>query len=236
MAEKSRKKIISAKGLVKFFYVGQKAIEAVRGVDLEVFEGDLMVIFGPSGCGKSTLLNILTGLERPSQGFCKINGKDIYSFEQDAQGKFRGQFFGIIHQRSYWVQSLNVLQNVALPLIVNGLSEKVSVERAREILEILKISGLSYQSPGHLSGGEQQKASCARALVTDPEILIADEPTGNLDTTSADALVGIIESLNRGWGKTVVMVTHNPSYREIGNRQVFMRDGRIVKEEDQSWI
>ena len=233
--EKNKKLVISVENLIKTFYLGQKEIGALSGVDLKVFEGDFVVIFGPSGCSKSTLLNILEGLEAPTSGECYINGKNIYALEDDERAKFRGKTFGIIHQRSYWVQSLNVLENVALPLITNGADEKQSLQNAAEILESLKCGELSYQKPGQLSGGEQQKASCARALVSDPEILIADEPTGNLDSTSADALVGIIESLNRGWKKTVVMVTHNPAYREVGNRQIEMRDGKIIKEENQSW-
>lgn len=236
MANVAKKIAISAQDLTKTFYLGEKEISALSGVDLDVFEGDFAVIFGPSGCGKSTLLNILVGLEKPSEGICEVFGKNIYLLESDEIGKFRGKIFGIIHQQSYWVQSLNVLENIALPLITNGFSEKESLQRATEIMESLKIGKLSYQKPGQLSAGEQQKASCARALVPDPEILIADEPTGNLDSTSADALVGIIESLNRGWQKTVVMVTHNPAYREVGNRQIQMRDGKIVKEEDRSWL
>ena len=227
--------LIWAEGLTKNFQVGEKTVEALRGLDLEVKEKDFIIIFGPSGCGKSTLLNVLIGLEKPSSGMCLIKDKNIYTLEADDIGKLRADIFGIIYQKSYWVSSLSVLENVALPLIINGVGEKEAREHAQEMLESLKIGELAYHKPFHLSGGEQQKAACARALVTDPEVIIADEPTGNLDTGSADNLIGIIESLNRGWGKTVILVTHNPAYREIGTKQIEIRDGKITKEKEQKW-
>lgn len=231
MTEKKEKKsIVSLTDLKKSFDVGDKKIAALRGVDLEVFEGDFLVIFGPSGCGKSTLLNILIGLEEPTSGLAMINGKNIYALGPDERGAFRGKIFGIMHQRSYWVQSLTILENVALPLIVNGMPENKARDRAREVLESLKISNMAAQKPGQLSGGEQQKVACARALVNDPDILIADEPTGNLDTASADSFIATIHSLNRGWGKTIILVTHNPAYVEVGNRRIQMVDGKISKQ------
>lgn len=234
--EANKNQLIWAEGITKAFQVGEKTVEALRGVDLEVKEKDFIVIFGPSGCGKSTFLNVLVGLEKPTSGLCLVKNKNIYSLESDDIGKLRADIFGIIYQKSYWVSSLSVLENVSLPLIINGFKEKEAHERAKEFLETLKIGNLTYHKPTHLSSGEQQKVACARALVTDPEIIIADEPTGNLDTSSADNLIAIIESLNRGWAKTVILVTHNPAYRQIGTRQIEMRDGKIVKEKEQSWL
>jgi len=227
---KENKTIISIENLTKTFNVGGKSIKALRGVDLTVFEGDFLVIFGPSGCGKSTLLNVFTGLEEPSAGTCRIDDKNIYQMESDARGKMRGKIFGIINQRSYWVQSLNALDNVAMPLIVNGRDPKKAYVKAAELLKDLKIEHMALQKPNQLSGGEQQKLACARALVNDPEILIADEPTGNLDTASADNLIATIKALNERWHCTVILVTHNPAYVDIGNRRIQMVDGKITKE------
>jgi len=221
--------LITADNLKKSFRVGKNIVRALRGVDLEIKKGDFLLIYGPSGCGKTTLLNIIAGLDTPSAGKLFYRDLDLFSLNEDGRGIFRSKRMGIVHQISNWVRSLNVIENIALPLIIEGKKESEAIEHAEEIMEDLKISELSRQLPTQLSGGQQQKAEIARALVSKPQIILADEPTGDLDTTSADEIMGLLDYLNKQMGRTIVMVTHNPNYAAMGTRMIEMKDGLITK-------
>lgn len=231
MKEKHQKSaIIEIENLSKTFDVSGKKIEALKEVNLKVYATDFLLIFGPSGCGKSTLLNIMSGLDWPTTGTVKVRDVNIFDLSEDKRGIFRSQKLGMIQQMSNWIKSLTVIENIALPLIIEGMSESDALKSAQKIMTELKIDSLSRQKPTQLSGGEQQKAALARALVNNPWIVLADEPTGNLDSTSADEMMGIFQYLNAELKRTIILVTHNQAYWTIGTRRLEMKDGRIVKE------
>ena len=213
----------------KVFDLGNRKIQALGEIDLEVKGRDFLVIYGPSGCGKSTLLNIIAGVEEPSTGKVIIRDKNIFHMNEDERGIFRSKKMGIIYQMFYWMKSLNVVENVAMPLIIEGVPEKFALKRAAELLEELNIGKLATQRPPQLSGGEQQKIAFARALISNPHIIIADEPTGNLDSSASDEIMSLFVSLNTEKKKTIVLVTHNQSYWDLGTERLEMKDGLIVR-------
>lgn len=221
--------LITVENLKKSFRVGQNKIRALRGINLKIEKGDFLMIYGPSGCGKTTLLNIIAGLDTPSAGKVFYRDFDLFSLDEDKRGLFRSKRMGFVHQISSWVRSLNTIENIALPLIIEGKKESDAIEHAKSIMEDLKIPELARQLPTQLSGGQQQKAETARALVSKPQIILADEPTGDLDTTSADEIMGLLDYLNKELGRTIVMVTHNPTYAAMGTRMIEMQDGLITK-------
>lgn len=222
--------VIKIENVSKSFDLGIRKIEALANVNLEIKGQDFLVVYGPSGCGKSTLLNIMTGADEPTIGKVIVRDKNIFKMNEDERGIYRSKKMGIIYQMFYWIKSLNVVENVAMPLIIEGVKRKRAVERAMSFLEDLKVAKLATQVPTQLSGGEQQKIAFARALISNPAIIIADEPTGNLDTTASDEIMALFDTLNVKMKKTIVLVTHNQSYWDLGTRRMEMRDGSIVKE------
>lgn len=222
--------IINVENVSKVFDLGKRKFQALSGINLEVKSKDFLIIFGPSGCGKSTLLNIIAGADEPTSGKVVVRDKNIFNMTEDERGIFRSKKMGIIYQMSYWIKSLNAVENVAMPLIINGMKSKMAIDRAKTLLRELKIDKLATQNPNQLSGGEQQKIGFARALISNHHIIIADEPTGNLDSTSSDEMMSLFHTLNTQYKKTILLVTHNQAYWNIGTRRIEMRDGTIVKE------
>lgn len=222
--------VIHVDKVSKSFELGTRTIWALLDVDLDVKSTDFLIIAGPSGCGKSTLLNIMIGADDPTSGKVKVRSVDLATLDEDGRGLFRSQKMGVVHQASNWVKSLTVEENVALPLLIEGADTKVAIDRSRAVLDELGILNLADHNPAELSGGEQQKISFARALVTNPWIIIADEPTGNLDSISADEVMALLKKFHTEMKKTIVLVTHNESYWGYGNRIIEMKDGAIVKE------
>lgn len=222
--------IIGVTDVDKNFIVGENTICALKKVNLKVKSTDFIVVYGPSGCGKSTLLNVILGLDRPTSGNVMIRGTKIYSMEDDERASFRAKKIGMIYQMPQWIKSLNVIENIALPLIIEGEKENVAIRHAKKTLEELEIDKLSKQRPTQLSGGQQQKVGLARALISNPWILVADEPTGNLDTASSDEMMALFDTLNKKYKRTIIMVTHNQAYWGIGTKRIEMRDGKIVNE------
>jgi putative ABC transport system ATP-binding protein len=222
--------IITIDKVKKDFVVGSNTIHALGEVDLKIEATDFVVIYGPSGCGKSTLLNVILGLEKPSAGSVTIRDNKIYSMNDDERAKFRAKKIGMVYQMPYWIKSLNVIENVAMPLIVEGVSENEAVKHAEGVLSELKIGDLAKQRPTQLSGGQQQRVGLARALASNPWILMADEPTGNLDSSTSDEMMALFDELNRKYKRTIIMVTHNPAYFDIGTRIIEMKDGLIIKD------
>lgn len=222
--------VINVSGVDKSFVVGKNNIHALKNINLEVRSTDFIVLYGPSGCGKSTLFNIILGLERPTKGDVTLRDTKIYHMDDDARAKFRAKKIGMIYQMPYWIKSLNVVENVALPLIIEGEKEKEALKHAMSVLKGLDISDLAKQIPTQLSGGQQQKAGLARALISSPWILMADEPTGNLDSKSGEEIMEIFKTLNRTHKRTILMVTHNEKYFDYGTRRVEMEDGEIVRD------
>lgn len=223
----SHEKIIDVSGVTKQFIIGDNRINALSGVNLDIRARDFAMIYGPSGCGKSTLLNVISGLEEPTQGTVKIRGENIYLLSDDFRAKYRSDKFGIITQMSHWVSSLNVWENVAIPLVLKGASFRGAKSRALEILDEVEMTRYVNYSPYKLSGGQQQRVSIARSLVRNPWIIIADEPTGNLDTHTADQIMMTFKTLNSKHRRTIIMVTHNLIYLPYATTKIAMKDGII---------
>jgi putative ABC transport system ATP-binding protein len=224
--------IIVVENVEKTYFVGGQAVNILKGVSVTINKGDFFVIFGPSGCGKSTLLHSILGLDKPTKGSVIFSGHDFNKMNEDEIATFRKVKVGLVFQASYWVKSLTVIENVAFPLFLMG---KLPTEAAKIALEKLTLMGMenwvSY-SPAELSSGQQQKVGLARALVVDPDVIVADEPTGNLDSKSGEELMELLLKLNKEQGKTILMVTHDLEYMKYANRVVHVMDGVIVEEFD----
>lgn len=228
--DKPLKPIISIRNLVKEF-PGRTNTQVLRDLSVEIFFGQLALIYGPSGAGKTTLLNTILGMEVPTSGALEIDGQNVFEQSEEQRTVFRKKKFGIVFQQPIWIKSLNVVENVALPLNISGLSNQRAIERAENLLKMFKISSLATQSPGELSGGEQQKVSVARAMATNPWIIIADEPTGSLDKQSGIDLMEEFKVLNERTNRTIIIVTHNPEYKKYATQLIYVEDGRVVKNE-----
>jgi putative ABC transport system ATP-binding protein len=224
------KKILQLKDIDLIYNPGKSnEFQALHDVNLEVEEGDFAVIMGPSGCGKSSLLNIIAGLELPNNGEAFVEGKDILTMNHQQRVDYHRRKMGMIFQAYNLIPTLNVLDNVALPQMFINKSKRKRDKRSLQILERLGIKNHSRKIPTELSGGQQQRIGIARAIVNDPQLILADEPVGNLDSVSSNNVMEILSRLNSNEGKTVIMVTHNPEHAVWGNRVVTMKDGKIIK-------
>jgi putative ABC transport system ATP-binding protein len=223
----SSETIIKIEGICKRFNVGSGNVQALRGVDLDVQSTDFVIIYGPSGCGKSTLLNVITGLEEPSSGKIEVRGTNIYNMSDDQRAQFRADKYGIISQMPHWVSALNTWENVAVPLVLQGTTFSKAKDRAFAMLDEVGLKDYTNIHPSKLSGGQQQKVSIARALIRNPWIIVADEPTGNLDSHSSDEVMSLFSHLNKQSKRTIIMVTHNLIYLPYSNHEVAMKDGKV---------
>lgn len=220
--------IISANSVQKWFRNGKVEVHALRGVDIAVQPGEMVAIMGPSGCGKTTLLNCLSGLDEFDEGEVYIEGVPLSAMNDRERTRHRAQRMGFIFQTYNLLPVITAVENVELPLLVAGMRPSVARRRALEALEQVGLSNRAHHRPAELSGGERQRVTVARALVNNPAIVWADEPTGSLDSKTADEIVALIRTLNRERGQTFVVVTHDPDVAAACNRIVHMRDGRIV--------
>ncbi|MCS7002669.1 MAG: ABC transporter ATP-binding protein [Dehalococcoidia bacterium] len=209
------------------------AIGALRGVDFTIAAGDFVALTGPSGSGKSTLLNLLGGLDRPTRGRIVINGLDVGSASDRALTEHRRRVVGFVFQSFNLLPRLRAVENVAAPLIWSGVGPAERRRRATALLERVGLGGRLDHFPNQLSGGEQQRVAIARALVGNPKLLLADEPTGNLDGANGAAILQLLTELNRERGVTIVMVTHDPDVASVAARRIRLRDGRIESIEEQ---
>jgi len=219
--------IVRATDVARVYPTGATVVSALDGVTLEVRRGEFLAVMGPSGSGKSTLLNILAGLERPTRGAIVVDGADLSAMDEVALATYRREKVGMIFQAFNLLPRYRVVENVALPLVFAGVPRERRLERARAVLDRLGMGPRADHRPSQLSGGEMQRTAIARALVTDPALLLADEPTGNLDSANGEALLAVITELHAR-GQTVVLVTHDASIASRAQRIVRMRDGRIV--------
>lgn len=219
-------KVISAQNINKSFKVGSEIVHVLKDISIELESSNISIIIGPSGCGKSTLLHILLGLEKPDEGEVLINGNDIYSYEEGAMNRFRRKNIGMVYQHPNWVKSISVLENVALPYIINGQDVLQARVKAKELIDSIGMIEFLNYSPVDLSSGQQQKIAFVRALMNDPSIIIADEPTGNLDKDSGMELINLLIAQKK-MGKTILMVTHNLDYSKYADKLIEMVDGRI---------
>lgn len=222
--------IIEVQDVYKSFKVGVQDVEVLKGVTFQVNDGDFVVIFGPSGSGKSTLLHILLGLEIPTKGSVTLVGEDIYSYRtEDDRAVLRKQLIGMVYQQPNWIRSLNVSENVAFPLLLLGTDKNIALEKAYELLDKVEMRAWAEYVPTELSGGQQQRIALARSLINNPEIIIADEPTGNLDFKSGQDMMQLLQDLNSNENRTIVMVTHDLEYIRYAKSIVRMLDGKILK-------
>lgn len=228
-SEKENKALITIKGIYKSFKTGDRYTRVLKNINLDICEDEFLVIFGPSGCGKSTILHALMGLEKPDAGTVEFGGIDMWKMNSDDRADVRKREMGIIYQQQNWIKALTVKENVAVSAQLLGATKEDASNKAMEMLDLVEMKDKADYIPTELSAGEQQKMGLARSLITNPKIIIADEPTGNLDVKSGQEMMTLLNKLTQN-GITVVMVTHNPEYLKEADRTVFMLDGELYKE------
>lgn len=222
--------VLKVEKIVKVFESAAGRVAALRGVNLSIRKGEFVSIVGPSGSGKSTLLNMIGALDRPTSGRVIINGVDVFSLSDSELATMRNHLIGFIFQSYNLINRTTVLKNVELPAILSDMDGDERERRAMKILDVLGISDKAKYKPASLSGGQQQRVAIARALMNDPAMILADEPTGNLDTKTGQEVFDLLKMLSNKFRRTVVMVTHNPELAEATDRAVFIRDGMVEKE------
>jgi putative ABC transport system ATP-binding protein len=218
--------LIEIKELHKTYESGEECVMALVGVDLRIEKGEFISVMGPSGSGKSTLLTILGGLNHPTKGDVTVDDILIYKLSLEKLADFRREYLGFIFQSFQLIPYLTVIENVMLPLCITHRTNREQVKMAEEILEKIGLAGKARRLPDQLSGGEQERVAIARALVNSPPILMADEPTGNLDSKTGKEIMDLFKSLNKE-GQTIVMVTHNPENASFSTRTISLKDGRV---------
>ena len=223
------KVIISVRGVSQSFDVGEQKVNVLKDVNFDLEKNTFNIIYGPSGSGKSTLLNILTGLQKPTTGQVQFNGKALYNLSPDDLAYFRSNEIGIVYQQNFWVKSLNVLENVSMPLFFSGHTIQSAQEKALESLRTVGMADYAKKNPTRLSGGEQQRIALARALVNEPLFIIADEPTGNLDSKNGDTVMSLLKRCQSELGRTIILVTHNMEYIPMADYLIHIQDGEITK-------
>ena len=219
--------LIDAKSIYQDFTLGKDVVHILKDVTFDMKYGSFNIIYGPSGSGKSTLLNILTGLQKPTRGSITFDDQDVYSMKPDQLAHFRGNRIGIVYQQNYCVKSLTVIDNVSMPLYFLGYQRKEAHKLAKKSLERVGMEASADQYPTRLSGGEQQRVAMARALVNDPMFIIADEPTGSLDSKNGDMIMNLLQKANKEQGRTIILVTHNMEYLPLANHLLHIQDGTV---------
>ncbi len=221
--------IIKGTGLRKAYKVSkQNTLEVLKGVDIAIPEKKISVIIGASGAGKSTLLHIISGLDKPDSGSVQLLGTDIFSLGQKALSRFRNQNIGFVFQFHHLLPEFTALENVAIPIMIGGKGKKEAFKKAEELISITGLEKRKDHKPAELSGGEQQRTALARALSNDPRLILADEPSGNLDSANAHAINDLFIDLRDNFGKTLVIVTHNKDLMAIGDNLIEMADGVVI--------
>jgi putative ABC transport system ATP-binding protein len=228
------KSIVIAKDLRKSYRIGKVEVQALRGVDLRIEEGEFVAVMGPSGCGKSTLLHLLGGLLTPTSGSVIIDGEDISKLSDAKRTDVRRRKIGFVFQRFNLFPTLSAEGNLRLAEKIHTGNGKGNGELRREILRLLRLEDKMHHKPLELSGGEQQRVALARAVINRPAIVLADEPTGNLDTENSEIVLDMFQQLNRRYGQTIVMITHNPEAAAVCSRVIKMRDGHIIESDSGS--
>ncbi len=219
--------ILSVKGLQKTYKKNGVEINVIKGVDLEVEKGDLITIMGPSGAGKSTFLHILGALDQPTEGEILFRGRNVHRFSEDEASRFRNENIGFVFQFYHLLQDFNVIENIRMPLLIRRMAMAEATAKSEAFLEIMGLAARKNHKPGELSGGEQQRVATARALVSQPEVILADEPTGNLDRKTGREVLNYILSVNEKLSSTLILVTHDPEIGAIGRRRFNMIDGEL---------
>jgi putative ABC transport system ATP-binding protein len=222
--------IITTSNLTKVYGSGSTAVTALDHVSLNIPQGEFVAIMGPSGCGKSTLLHLIGGLDKPTSGEISVAGLKINDLGDDALTELRRRKMGFVFQFYNLIPVLTALENAALPVTLDGVKPAQAQEKAAEWLSRFGLGDRIGHRPDQLSGGQQQRVAIARALVAEPQLILADEPTGNLDTKSSDEIAGLLRQVSKEFGRAVVMVTHDPRIAAYADRIIFLKDGKIVEE------
>jgi len=222
------KKIIEVKDVHKYFKRGETFVHALRGISLTINQGDFIFIIGPSGSGKSTLLHILGALDLPTQGEIVFEGKKLSELDEDVLSVIRRKKIGFIFQAFNLMQSLTALENVTIPLVPTGVDEETANNRAIKLMKVLGLGDRIYHTPNQLSGGQQQRVAIARAMINDPALVLADEPTGEVDSQTGNEIFDYLRKMNKLYKKTFVIVTHDTEYIKRGDKVYKIHDGKIV--------
>lgn len=221
--------ILKIEHLTKIYGSGENTVRAVDDISFSVEKGEFLAIIGPSGSGKSTLLHILGGVDRPTSGKVYLNGQDVYAQNEEALAIFRRRQVGLIYQFYNLIPVLDVVENMTLPVLMDG--RRVNEERLRELLNVLGLTARQKNLPNQLSGGQQQRVSIGRALMNAPSVVLADEPTGNLDSRNSQEIVELLKQSNRKYGQTLVIITHDENIALQADRVIAIEDGKIVRDE-----
>ncbi len=221
--------VIKCQNITKEFGSGKARARVLKEINLEIYSSEFVILFGPSGCGKSTLLNIIAGLEPPTSGKVFIRGQDITQLSSDEAALYHRTKIGMVFQAYNLIRTLNVWDNVTLPQVFAGISQKRRFKKAKTLLKEFDLFNCAKLLPSELSGGQQQKIAIARSLVNDPWILLVDEPTGNLDSKSAQEVMAVFKDLNENKKRTILLITHNPKHLHYANKIFYMKDGIIIR-------
>lgn len=220
--------VVAVRGLSKIYQQGEINVTALNNISLDIAQGEFLALMGPSGSGKSTLLHIIAGIDRPTSGKCLVQNIDVTTLNESQLADWRNQNVGFVFQTFNLIPVLTAFENVELPLLLTRLSSKERRKQVEVALDLVGLTSRKNHLPRQLSGGQEQRVAIARALVTDPSLIVADEPTGNLDSNSAQEVLQILQSLCRDAGKTVIMVTHDPKAAAFGTRSVHLEKGELV--------
>jgi putative ABC transport system ATP-binding protein len=226
--------MIQMTNITKSYEMGTQVVHALRGVDLSIADGELVAIMGPSGSGKSTLMNIIGCLDNPNSGTYKLNGVDVSRMSSDERSRIRNKQIGFVFQQFNLLSRTSAIRQVALPLMYGGVGRAERLARSKEALEQVGLGDRLDHRPDELSGGQQQRVAIARALVTRPGIVLADEPTGNLDTQSGAEIMDILQRMNEENGNTIILITHDPEVAAMASRTIWIRDGLIEQSAGQA--
>ncbi len=224
-----KKSIIKLENVWKVYKMGNVEVNALQGLSLDVKEGEFLAIMGPSGSGKSTAVNMIGCLDVPTRGRILLDGHDISKLRESELAQVRGKKIGFIFQQFNLIPTLSALENVALPIVFQSLDREKRIIKSTELLKIVELGDRMNHKPAELSGGQQQRVAIARSLANDPEVILADEPTGNLDSSTGENVIRFLQNLNRKEGKTIIMVTHDNNVARHANRIEFLKDGKIIK-------
>jgi len=221
--------IVSIRNLSKVYAQGEIQVTALDNISLDIQKGEFLTLMGPSGSGKSTLLHIIAGVDRPTKGECRVQDVEVTKLNESELADWRNQNVGFVFQTFNLIPVLTAFENVELPLLLTRMSRKERRQQVETALELVGLSDRARHLPRQLSGGQEQRVAIARALVTDPSLVVADEPTGNLDSHSAQEVLGVLQALSKDAGKTVIMVTHDPKAAAFGSRTIHLEKGELQK-------
>ena len=224
-----RRSVIKLENVWKIYKMGNVAVNALQGLNLDIKEGEFVAIMGPSGSGKSTAVNLVGCLDVPTKGKVFLENHDISKLHESELAQIRGRKIGFIFQQFNLVPTLTAIENIMLPMIFQGIPESIRRKKAKELLELVELGDRMEHKPSELSGGEQQRVAIARSLANNPEVVLADEPTGNLDSKTGANVLDFLEKLHRKERKTIIMVTHDQNLAKVAERTEFLKDGKIVK-------